>query len=390
MKNWMTSLLLLSALALNVSVHYSSEPRFDSADFASKDAPAKEKEADDEANEEKEDKVEMIKDQLPTADGLVPVTYHKISENKTMAIVPQMTESGVCNNCDAKEYTLSISLEKNKDNLDALKVALLKSMAQSQEKNYRSEREERDKRNMRKKTKALNKESTYFADLSDECAISESPFRCVVDGVIEAIQDDKASEAQITKFYSMYVGKKLALEIVNSQSSEASRLAYQYYQEIQQALDDKPGFKSLRLQLARTAKDSVGHYADEVQQSYNRFIELNPVNPVAAQPYMQQYLQGLQALPQLKQNLYDFQKERLLLAYHNKFITSFDFNSILNTTYMNPVQQIISTVSSPSQTFQYQTLNLSGTPLANTTVNPYISTLPTNSIIPQLTPALTQ
>lgn len=391
MKNWMTSFFLLSALALNVSIHNSSEPRLDSADFATK-APPAESEASDKAeeNSEKKEEIETIKDQLPTADGLVPVTYHKISENKTMAVVPQMTESGVCDECDTKQYTLSISLEKNKDNLDALKVALLKSMAVTKEKSYRNDREDRDNAKLKKKSKSLNKESTYFADLSDECAIAESPFRCVVDGLIEAIQDGKASEAQITKFYSMYVGKKLGMEIVNTQSAEASRLAYQYYQEIQEALDNQSGFKILRVQLAKTAKESIGHYADEVQQSYNRFSELNVTNPVAAQPFMQQYIQGLQALPQLKQNLYDFQKERLLLAYHNNFITSFDFNNILNTNFMNPAQQIISTVSSPSQTFQYQTLNFNGTPLVNTTVNPYLTTLPANSVIPQLTPSLTQ
>lgn len=72
---------------------------------------------------------ETVPASVPTDKGVVKVIYIS-SGSETIATVPKTEGQGDCDYCGS--YTLPVSLEKNRDNINALNVALLKKMKESQ------------------------------------------------------------------------------------------------------------------------------------------------------------------------------------------------------------------------------------------------------------------
>lgn len=104
-KKWALTGCLLVALGFNLSMHKHVEG-VASAELASSSE-------------------DMVDAKLATANGVASVKYIKISETQTLAHV---TEGSVCPTC-GNDFTLNTSF--NKDNVDALNVALLKYVSDS-------------------------------------------------------------------------------------------------------------------------------------------------------------------------------------------------------------------------------------------------------------------
>ncbi|GEM_PF-3863116 len=106
-KKWVLASALLAVLGLNVSGHINGTMY--TADFSSED---------------------VVKSKIPTADGLVPVKYIKVSDKKIIGLYYADTEGRICESesCSPREVTLQGDLKKIED-IDKLNTALLKAVA---------------------------------------------------------------------------------------------------------------------------------------------------------------------------------------------------------------------------------------------------------------------
>lgn len=109
-KKWVLTGALLAVLGFNVSFN-SHENGIASADFASTVEEG------------------VVQGKIYTAKGVVPVKYIDNGEDKVLAIVPKkMTEGKVCETCGYESINLTV---KNKKDIDALNVELVKVMSQT-------------------------------------------------------------------------------------------------------------------------------------------------------------------------------------------------------------------------------------------------------------------
>lgn len=107
-KKWVMTGALLAVLGFNVSFNSHTKDGIASADFASTLAEG------------------VVQGKIYTANGVVPVKYIDNGEDKVLAIVPKrMTEGKVCDTCGFDSIPLNV---KNKEDIDALNVELLKAM----------------------------------------------------------------------------------------------------------------------------------------------------------------------------------------------------------------------------------------------------------------------
>lgn len=105
-QKWVMTAALLAVLGFNVSFN-SHQGGIASADFASTSG-------------------DLVESKLVTAQGVMPVKYINNGESEVLAVVPKkMTEGKVCDTCGYETIPLST---KNKNDIDALNVQLLKTM----------------------------------------------------------------------------------------------------------------------------------------------------------------------------------------------------------------------------------------------------------------------
>lgn len=104
--NWVMTAALLAVLSVNVSFN-GQQAGIASADFASTSG-------------------DLVESKLVTVEGVMPVKYVNNGESEVLAIVPKkMTEGKVCETCGYETIPLAT---KNKTDIDALNVQLLKAM----------------------------------------------------------------------------------------------------------------------------------------------------------------------------------------------------------------------------------------------------------------------
>lgn len=108
-KKWVMTATLLAVLGFNVSFN-NHEDGVASADFASKS--------------------DVVKTNIATAEGVLPVKYIKDGENQVLALVPQRDAEGkICGTCEyAPPYKINT---KNIDDIDSLNVELLRQLNNS-------------------------------------------------------------------------------------------------------------------------------------------------------------------------------------------------------------------------------------------------------------------
>ncbi|WII73103.1 hypothetical protein QJS83_04355 [Bdellovibrio sp. 22V] len=111
-KKWVMTGALLAVLGFNVSFN-SHQAGIASADFASTSG-------------------DLVESKVATVEGVLPVKYINNGESSVLAIVPKkMTEGKVCENCGYDTIPLSI---KNKEDIDAMNVELLKALSKGKPK----------------------------------------------------------------------------------------------------------------------------------------------------------------------------------------------------------------------------------------------------------------
>ncbi|WP_295899375.1 hypothetical protein [uncultured Bdellovibrio sp.] len=214
-KKWVMTGALLAVLGFNVSFNNHSQDGIASAEFASTVAEG------------------VVQGKIYTAKGVVPVKYIDNGEDKVLAIVPKkMTEGKVCETCGFDSISLSV---KNKEDIDALNVELMKAM----EKQIKAE----------KPAVATTAESTTEGQEGEE-KIKKSP----LDGIVKACSRRSDKDAELTCIKDKYL--KVLADKKASKDVEAGEALDFYKTEIQARLLKQ--ISEARKSAARNRRAYVG------------------------------------------------------------------------------------------------------------------------------------
>lgn len=201
-KKWVLATALLAVLGCNISFQ-SHTDGVASADFASTSGDLKES-------------------KVYTAQGAIPVKYMDSGEKEVLAIIPKRTTEGkICeDNCGLETITLSV---KNKQDIDALNVALMKALSKKSEQELAEADadEESTEEVVVKKPK-----KSPFDRVTRNCENTEDAdaLKCYVDGYLAVLKDPKKAKdvtvQEAGTFYRKEVQSRLIKEL-----SESRRLS---------------------------------------------------------------------------------------------------------------------------------------------------------------------
>lgn len=210
-KKWAMTACLLSALTFTVSMN-SHEGGLASAEFASSS--------------------DLVEGKLTTDKVAIPVKYVKSGDNEVLAVVPKVTEGKMCDVCGTT-YTLNMSFDKNKDDIDALNIALLKEINSNRKVKKASaaveddedsdkptkqdlENERRLAKKKRDKTSLIN--SLKYCDADNAVDQSE----CLVDNYVSRLESGKIDKDVALEVFKSHVESKIAAALMKSPDVMAS------------------------------------------------------------------------------------------------------------------------------------------------------------------------
>lgn len=207
-KKWVLTTALLAVLGCNISFQ-SHTDGVASADFASTSGDLKES-------------------KVYTAQGAIPVKYMDSGDKEVLAIIPRRTTEGkICeDNCGLETITLSV---KNKEDIDALNIELMKALEKSKTSSKKAREEVAEADASEESTEEVVAEKpkkNHFDRVVRDCRNTEDAdaLKCYVDGYLAVLKDPKkakdVSVQDAGAFYKREVQSRLVKEL-----SEARRLS---------------------------------------------------------------------------------------------------------------------------------------------------------------------
>lgn len=197
---WVMTTALLAVLGFNVSFN-SHQAGIASADFASTSG-------------------DLVESKLVTVDGVMPVKYVNNGESEVLAIVPKkLTEGKVCDNCGYETIPLTT---KNKSDIDALNVQLLKALQKAKPKTEVAREEDA----VEVAEEDVPEKKDPFESIEKACRRHKSNsdvLTCTTDKFIAILKKKKGPE--IDKLDALDFYKEKIESAIRFEISEARRLA---------------------------------------------------------------------------------------------------------------------------------------------------------------------
>lgn len=189
-KKWALTACLASVLSLNMVLNLGSGLHIGSASFASTEAAA----------EEEEDAPIKYESLISDQGEPLKVKYIQEGEDKTLAIVPEKTESGLCFSCGST-YMLPKNFDSSKSDLE---IALRKAMHQKAKKNNSTSEDSDEKLSSKRRPRVDLEEKEQekvsipeihpdFQALQKRCENKEDQSRlnCFANGLTKLLKDKK-------------------------------------------------------------------------------------------------------------------------------------------------------------------------------------------------------
>ncbi|MBV2169209.1 MAG: hypothetical protein KUL82_10935 [Bdellovibrio sp.] len=173
-KKWVMTAALLAVLGFNVSLN-SHQDGIASADFASTSG-------------------DLVESRLVTTDGVMPVKYINNGESEVLAVVPKkMTEGKVCDTCGYETIPLTT---KNKEDIDALNVQLLRALQK-----------------VRPKAEVVAAEEDAAEVTTEKVVVKKSPFDSIRKACKRITDRDEALTCNKERFIALLKDEKQAGKI---------------------------------------------------------------------------------------------------------------------------------------------------------------------------------
>ncbi|MFV3408260.1 hypothetical protein ACNH6C_06615 [Bdellovibrio bacteriovorus] len=205
-KKWVLTSALLAVLGFNVSFNTHNDG-IASADFASTSG-------------------DLTESKVYTAEGVMPVKYIDNGDEEVLALVPKRTTEGKV--CEGKcGYDTIVLSAKNKSDIDALNVELMKKLAEqtaAPKKKVAKKEEVAEADAEATGEEVVEKKMNHFEKLRKECKEhkeSADALSCLASGFTEILNDKKkdVESSEASKFFTSAIQPLLVEQLTTIRSS---------------------------------------------------------------------------------------------------------------------------------------------------------------------------